>query len=63
MSAEKWESPTWDWIEREIVDHILIASKKLDKAKTFLNRLANRREPASRSRRPAAPHQRSTSNG
>ena len=26
MSAEKWESVTWDWIEREIVDYLLIAN-------------------------------------
>lgn len=32
MSAEKWESLTWDWIEREIVDYLLIANRKPEKS-------------------------------
>lgn len=63
MSAEKWESVTWDLVEREIVDYILIASKQSGKAQVYLNRLVNRRESASHSRKPAAAQKRSTSNG
>lgn len=32
MSAEKWESVTWDWIEREIVDYLLIANDRPGKS-------------------------------
>lgn len=63
MSAEKWESVTWDWIEREIVDYIMIAGEQPGKAQTFLNRLTKRLGPAGISREPAATQQRSTSNG
>lgn len=31
MSAEKWESVTWDWIERVIVDCLLIANERPEK--------------------------------
>lgn len=63
MSAEKWESVTWDLVEREIVDYILIASRQPSRAEAFLNRLAKQPEPASLSRKPAAAQQQSTSNG
>lgn len=31
MSAEKWESVTWDWIEHEIVDYLLITKRRPEK--------------------------------
>lgn len=63
MSAEKWESVTWDWIEQEIVDYIMIASKEQGKAHALLNRLANGRKPITLSRKSADAPRRSTSNG
>lgn len=62
MSAEKWESVTWDWIEREIVDTILIASKKPGKAQSFFNRLAEASGPASPSQICADAQRRSATN-
>lgn len=47
MSAEKWESVNWDWIEREIVDYLLIANRKPKKPHgNSLTRLLARRPPA-----------------
>lgn len=63
MSTEKWESVTWDLVEREIVDYLLIASKQPSKTQAFLNRLASQRKPDGLSRKPAARQRRSTSNG
>ena len=62
MRAEKWESVTWDWVEREIVDYILIAGKKPGKAQSFFNRLAKASEPASPSQKSAAAQRRSACN-
>lgn len=31
MSTQKWESVTWEWLEREIVDCLLIAGKQPEK--------------------------------
>jgi len=62
ISAEKWESVTWDWIEREIVEYLLTASKKPGKTRSLFNRLVKRSEPASPSQRSAATQRRSTSN-
>jgi hypothetical protein len=28
MSTQKWESVTWEWLEREIVDCLLIAGQQ-----------------------------------
>lgn len=57
MSAEKWESVTWDWIEREIVDYILIGNGKPGKAQSLFNRLAKASEPARPSQKSAATQQ------
>ena len=62
MSAEKWESVTWDWIEREIVEYLLTASKKPGKAQSLFNRLAKRSEPANPSQKNVATQRRSSSN-
>ncbi len=62
MSAEKWESVTWDWIEREIVEYLLTASKKPGKAQSLFNRLAKASEPANPSQRSSPTQRRSTSN-
>lgn len=62
MSAEKWESVTWDWVEREIVDYVLIADKKPGNAQSFLNRLAKASEPAGPSQKSVATQRRSASN-
>ncbi len=62
MSAEKWESVTWDWIERELVDYILIASKKPGKAQSLFNRLAKASGPANPSQNNVATQRRSTPN-
>lgn len=49
MSAEKWESVTWDWIEREIVDYLLIANHRPEKPHgNFLARLLARRPAAAK---------------
>jgi hypothetical protein len=61
-SAEKWESVTWDWVEREIVEYLLTASKEPDKAQSLFNRLVKASEPASPSQRSAAALRRSASN-
>lgn len=31
MATQKWESVTWEWLEREIVDCLLIAGKRQGK--------------------------------
>jgi hypothetical protein len=62
MSAEKWESITWDWIEREIVDYLLIASARKQKPESLASVLA-KRLPAEGIPSKAATQLRSTSNG
>jgi hypothetical protein len=62
MSAEKWESITWDWIEREIVDYLLIASARPEKPGSLVGILAKRLSAERISSKPAI-QRRSTSNG
>ncbi len=62
MSAEKWESVTWDWVEREIVEYLLTASKKPGKAQSLFTWLAKRSEPANPSQKNVATQRRSSSN-
>jgi hypothetical protein len=62
MSAEKWESITWDWVEREIVDYLLIASARQEKPGSLVGMLATRLSPDPTSPKPAM-QRRSTSNG
>jgi hypothetical protein len=33
MSTQKWELVTWDWLEREIVDCLLIAGQRQEKSR------------------------------
>jgi hypothetical protein len=42
ISAEKRESVTWDWIEREIVDYLLIASARPERPESLASVLAKR---------------------
>jgi hypothetical protein len=62
ISAEKWESVTWDWVEREIVDYLLIASVRPEKQDS-LARLLAKRISADDIPWKAGTQQRSTSNG
>lgn len=63
MSAEKWESVTWDWIEREIVDQLLIANKKGQTSQALDSLLAKRPASANVPRKDAARPRRSSNNG
>ncbi len=49
MSTQKWESVTWDWIEREIVECLLAERQRQEKSngESFVSRLANRSDPGS----------------
>jgi hypothetical protein len=62
MSVEKWESITWDWIEREVVDYLLIASARKQKPESLASVLAKRLAAEGIPSR-AATQRRSTSNG
>jgi len=62
MSAEKWESISWDWLEREIVDYLLNASARKQKPESLASVLA-KRLPAEGIPAKAATQRRSTSNG
>jgi hypothetical protein len=42
MSTEKWESITWDWLEREIADYLLIAGGRRDKSGSLVDLLVQR---------------------
>lgn len=63
MSAEKWESVTWDWIEREIVDQLLIANKKGQTSQALDSLLAKQPAAANVPRKDAARPRRSSNNG
>jgi hypothetical protein len=62
MSAEKWESVTWDWVEREIVDYLLIAGARPARPVSLASVLA-KPLPADDIPSKAATQRRSTSNG
>lgn len=64
MSAEKWESVTWDWIEREIVDYLLIANHRPEKphGNSLARLLARRPAAASATQRRNGTKRRSSSN-
>lgn len=49
MSAQKWESVTWDWLEREIVDCLLIAGRRPNKSRSLVCLLEKRRKSAASS--------------
>jgi hypothetical protein len=42
MSTEKWESITWDWVDREIADCLLIAGGRRDKSGSLVDLLVQR---------------------
>ena len=64
MSAQKWESVTWDWIEREIVDYLLIANHGLEKPHgiSLARLLARRPGAASAAQKRNGTKRRSSSN-
>ena len=62
MTAEKWELVTWDWIEREIVDYLLIAGSRPERPESLASVLA-KRPMADSIPSKAATQRRSTSNG
>jgi hypothetical protein len=45
MSTQKWESVTWEWLEREIVDCLLIAGERRGNSESLAGFLA--RQPKS----------------
>lgn len=63
MSAEKWESVTWDWIEREIVDSLLIANKKGQTSRSLDTLLTKRQAAATVPRKHTERPRRSSNNG
>lgn len=64
MSIEKWEAATWDWIEREIVDCLLIANDRPEKphGNSLTRLLARLPAPASGTQKRNGTKRRSSSN-
>ncbi|HEV2418041.1 MAG TPA: hypothetical protein VGX94_09560 [Terriglobia bacterium] len=65
MSAAKWELVTWDWIEREIVDYLLIANHETEKphGKSLPSLLARRPAAGKPNQQHNGTKRRSSSNG
>jgi hypothetical protein len=65
IGAEKWESVTWDWVEREIVECLLIANDRPEKPSriSLAGLLAGRFGVTKPSPKSAATQRRSTCNG
>ena len=63
MSVERWESVTWDLIEREIVDYLLIASERPEKPGQLTRLLVKRLKPGVVSRKDGKNQRRSFTNG
>jgi hypothetical protein len=53
MSTQKWESVTWEWLEREIIDSLLIAGKRPQKSGALASLLIERPESRASSALPA----------
>jgi predicted alpha-1,6-mannanase (GH76 family) len=56
MSTEKWESVTWDWLEREIVDCLLIAGRRRIKSASLARMLKGHRRSSVRATTSARKH-------
>jgi hypothetical protein len=54
MSTQKWECVTWEWLEREIVDYVLIAGERQQKprAGSLASLLAQHNKPPTSSATP-----------
>lgn len=47
MSTQKWESITWDWLEREIVDYLMIAGRQRQRRRLLTRLLTQPKARAS----------------
>jgi hypothetical protein len=63
MSTQKWESVTWDWLEREIVDCLLTAGKRRNDPGSLARLLREWYNSQSNSPTPARKQIRGRSNG
>jgi hypothetical protein len=49
MSTQKWESVTWDWLEQEIVDYLVIPGRRPKKSGSLLHLLTGQPNSAASS--------------
>jgi hypothetical protein len=51
MSTQKWESVTWEWLEREIVESLVIAGKRRARSGVLARLLGREPKPPATSPR------------